>query len=260
MKSKIEEIFDSLLNEIKRGRSVEDCLEEYPQFAEALEPLLRLATNIQELPKPEPSQEAIAQALGTIKKATAEERRKEIRFSFRKIFSLQPAIIRAVAAVVLIVIIGWTTVFLSAKSLPGDLLYPVKLFTEKVQYVLTINPEGKAELHLVFADKRTNELLLSFKEGEEINRKLLSTMLNEAQLALEHAESLPAERSIKFVESVERCNHRQMEVLEKIKPMVCGSDTSVINEAINLCTERHHCIEHKIHPESNIDRCPCPCW
>jgi hypothetical protein len=260
MKLKADEILDLLLTEMQKGRSLEDCLEEYPEFAQELEPLLRLAGKIEDLPEPEPSPEAIESVLAKIREIAVSKELKEKKFSLRKIFSLHPVLVRAFAVVLLIIFIGWTSLSFSAKSVPGDVLYPVKLLTEKVQYILTISPEGKAELHLSFADRRTEELVLTFKESEALNKELLSAMLNEAQSALEYLESLTAERSAVLIEKVGKCNQYQKGVLEKIKPMACISDVAVINEAINLCTERHRCIKRILNPESNIEQCLCPCW
>ena len=46
----------------------------------------------------------------------------------------------------------------SKTSLPGDLLYPVKLTSEKVSLSLTINDSKKAEKHLEYAEERVNEM------------------------------------------------------------------------------------------------------
>jgi len=46
----------------------------------------------------------------------------------------------------------------SKTSLPGDLLYPVKLTSEKVSLSLIINDSKKAEKHLEYAEERVNEM------------------------------------------------------------------------------------------------------
>ncbi len=236
MKSKIEEVLDQLLKEIKKGRSIEDCLKEYPEYIDELGPLLRLAKNIEELPKPKPNAETVE---ATIRKVRTMIPAQKQRFSFKRIFSLKPALIPAVAVVVLVFLISWTTVFLSARSLPGDFLYPVKRLCEKVQYVLTIGPEGKAKLNLVCADKRAKEFVLTFKEGEKIDRELLNDMLHEKQMALKYSESLSAE----CLKNIKQCNCHQIEILEEIKPLLYGSDTMIINEAINKCNECDSCVD-----------------
>lgn len=260
MKPKIEEILDVLLNEVKKGKSIEDCLKDYPEYVDELEPLLRLATSIQDLPKPEPRQDAVATALRNVKEAVTEKSQKRIKFSLRKMFRLQPALIRAIAAVVLVVVVGWTTVTLSAHSLPDDMLYPVKRLTERIQYILTITPAGKAELHIVFAHKRSDEFARSFEEGEEMNRPLLNAMLNEAQSAMKYSESLHEERVTRLVEKIMTCNHHQREILEKIKPLSCSSDSPIIDEAINLCAQRHQFIEYTLNPEAYLEQPSSSCW
>ena len=77
MKLKRDEILDQLLEEIKKGKSIEDCLRAYPEFAEELEPLLRLAERIEDLPKPEPNPEVVESVLTKIREMAVKERQKE---------------------------------------------------------------------------------------------------------------------------------------------------------------------------------------
>ncbi len=54
---------------------------------------------------------------------------------------------------------GWvTTVNASFDSVPGDVLYPVKLATERVQVSLATSGERRAKLHAEFAGRRLDEL------------------------------------------------------------------------------------------------------
>ncbi len=250
MKSKIDELLDQLLEEIKKGRSIEDCLKEYPEYADDLEPLLRLAMSIEDLPKSEPTPEAVEVTLRRVRTMVAAQMQTKSKFSFRKVFSLQPVAMRALAVVLLICIAGFATVLLSARSLPGDTLYPVKRFCEQIQYFVTISPEGKAELHLAFADKRATEFILTFKEGEQIDRELFNALLNEKKLALECTESLLDESCRKMLEKIRKCNCQQMELLEQLKPLVVDSDTMLINEAIMSCTECGCGIERRLNQSS----------
>lgn len=73
------------------------------------------------------------------------------------------AIVRPVSvalASLLIVLSGWAaTVNASFASVPGDLLYPVKLATEKVQLSLAASSEQRARLHAEFAGRRLDEVM-----------------------------------------------------------------------------------------------------
>jgi hypothetical protein len=54
----------------------------------------------------------------------------------------------------------------SGSSLPGTLLYPVKLATESVRLALTPSDLGKAELNARFADERIDEIIRMAEKGE----------------------------------------------------------------------------------------------
>lgn len=70
-------------------------------------------------------------------------------------------VLRALTAVALVIILvlstSVTTVW-ADRSLPGDVLYPVKLTSEKVQLSLTSAPEDRAALSAEFAGERLKEV------------------------------------------------------------------------------------------------------
>jgi uncharacterized membrane protein YgcG len=53
----------------------------------------------------------------------------------------------------------------AAASLPGQFLYEVKLAAEQVRLSLTNNPEARAELNLVLAERRLNEIAELVEQG-----------------------------------------------------------------------------------------------
>ena len=65
-----------------------------------------------------------------------------------------------VLSVILLFIAGTGILGVNASktSLPGDLLYPVKLTSEKVSLSLIINDSKKAEKHLEYAEERVKEM------------------------------------------------------------------------------------------------------
>ncbi len=68
--------------------------------------------------------------------------------------------VRVVAVLVLAVVLLMSTSITTVRanrSLPGDILYPVKQATEKVQLTLTFEPEDKAKLIVEFAGRRVDE-------------------------------------------------------------------------------------------------------
>jgi hypothetical protein len=172
---KIETILTECIKDIKSGRAtLAECLNRYPSRRGELEPLLKVALNIQELPVVELDssykQAAKARLLQQISTAKVEKPR-----SFTNIFSFkQPlrfawarvAVFVAVALVVL-AMLGSGTVYASQNSLPGELLYPVKTSFEDVRILFAGSSGAKAKLNLQFAQIRLEEMnKLAASNGE----------------------------------------------------------------------------------------------
>lgn len=257
MKAKIDEILDKLIAEVREGKSPDDCLREYPEHADELKPLLYLASSIDALPRPEPDAEAVDVALRKTR-AFLKETSTPKAFSLRSIFLLRSVIVRVFAVVLLILALGVTTVMLSANSLPGDTLYPVKIATERVQLFLTTDTKGKAKLHVVYADKRTDEFASLLTPEVRINKDLLAEMLYETELAIDCAELLDKETAAEIIDQVAECSKHQMEVLQEARHCACEGDIAVIEEAIKECLNQHKCIECIKNPDTSNGHCPCP--
>ena len=60
---------------------------------------------------------------------------------------------------------GAATVYASQDSLPGETLYPVKIWSEDVRLDLTADPQDKLDLSLDFADERMAEIQELVDEG-----------------------------------------------------------------------------------------------
>lgn len=67
-------------------------------------------------------------------------------------------------------------VYASQNSLPGQLLYPVKLTTEKAQLAITANPDKKKDLKLKFIDKRIKEAEIISNE-KNINKNAAKALI-----------------------------------------------------------------------------------
>ncbi len=241
MKSRVEDIFARFLEEIEAGRNIEDCLAEYPDHAEELRSLLHLAGAVKKIPAAEPRPEAVQQAIRNVRQMVQADARTARRFSWRA-FVLHPVTVRTALAAVLVIVLGWTTVGLSAASLPGEILYPVKRLSEQVQYFFTTGSEGKAEMHILFADRRTEEFIMTFEPGEKIDQQLLESMLREAASAQQFVDELPAEFGEVLRRRIEACNRQQLSVLEHARDRVCDCDRDMIDAAINTCRTRSGCM------------------
>jgi len=236
MNRTIEEILDDCIIALDEGEDFDTCLSRYPEHVDELKPLLKTALKLQSLSEPVPNQQHLNELLiqiGSSKKMNNGAGNFKYWFA-----SVQPSLFRVVAIFLAFVIISTTAVSLSANSLPGTLLYPIKLFTEKVQFFLIRNSEGKAELRITFSEKRIEELVATNNRDNSLDRELLNATLDEAKKALDRISELPEKQQpITLLAKLDRLNAYQKDVLEQIE-VSTPEDDNVIQEAIDLCRDR----------------------
>jgi hypothetical protein len=103
-------------------------------------------------------------------------------------------VLAAVLAVVVAVAGLGGSVVLAAGSLPGELLYPVKLVSEDVSLALTLDPAGRAELALDFASERVEEMERLLQRGEDVPDAVVARLTRHMEQAMvEIARSRPEE-------------------------------------------------------------------
>ncbi len=180
MLKKFEDILAQCIEDIKAGRcSLEDCLTKYPSISKQLEPLLRVALEIREPPDVKPSPafkvRARVQLMEQIHAKQAVTKWPWFRYTgqvtpipHKRRFNMVGII---VAVVLAISALGGGTAYASQGSLPGDVLYPVKLSTEHVRVAFAGGDTDKAELYLTFANSRVEEMTALAERGrpEKVN-------------------------------------------------------------------------------------------
>lgn len=239
MKKPIEEILDICLEKVAQGVPIDEVLEQYPDYKDQLKHLLAIATDIKDAPVPTVSDRAVASCLIKMGKAIQLQKEKTRRVKLPRIsYFPSPAWIRGLVFVLILIFISWSTASLSAYSLPGDLLYPVKLVTEKVKYFLTINSEGKAELRITYSEERTKELVKHLNKKGELNTQLLKAMLDEAALALANVSRLPEDKETVYLSKLEHLNAYQKDILEGLKSKVPQPQQEELDNAIQMCGYR----------------------
>ena len=164
---KIEEILIQCIEDIKAGKtSLADCLGRYPDVRRELEPLLRIALSIKEPTDISPSDAFKIRARVNLmehihasqsgKRAPRSLSQASVRRGWYAGWARTVAIL--VAVILCISALGTGTAYASQSSLPGDTLYPVKLGTEQLQRVITLDDAAEVELELKFASTRLEEI------------------------------------------------------------------------------------------------------
>ena len=158
MAERFEDILNGCIDRLLQGDSLEDCLRGYPEQAAELEPLLRVALATQQASSIEPRAEFKAQARYQIQSLLHARGQKRQRQGV-PLFGWLPRWATAVAfALFLVLVAGGGTVAAASSSLPGEILYPVKLATEQVRLAFAFSDTGKAELYAQFAVRRSEEI------------------------------------------------------------------------------------------------------
>lgn len=236
MKNQIEEILDICLDKIDKGVSGDELLSQYPDYKDELKELLVIAKSIKDSSPIHASNKGLYSSL--IKVGKEIQLQKEIAHKPRFFYFKFPILAKAFVFALIIIFISVGTINLSARSIPGDFLYPIKLITEKVKFLLTINSEDKAELRIIYSEERTRELVKYLDKKGSLNTDIVKSMLDEASFALENISRLPEDEKKVYYLKLEHLNAYQKNILEDIKPRVTLPQKEKLYSAIEMCDRR----------------------
>jgi hypothetical protein len=193
MARKLEDIFNECYERIRSGESLKSCLKRYPKHAAELEPLLKTAFDIGRRasyihPRPEFKHWARVHLEGMQHHARQQRQpAKPGPFIWRQSWSV------AVAAVLIIVLTGSSTVIASSNALPDEPLYPVKLATEDMRLAFAVSDTQKAQVHTQLAETRAAEVETMADQGKTehaaITAARLAKQLELANSAITRVES-----------------------------------------------------------------------
>ena len=264
MRPNLPEILDRCLDDMARGRTAEESLAPYPEAAAELAPLLMAGATLRSLPRQEPRRPALDAALLRVgaslpRKGAAPEGGTVPRPGMGWLRSAGGMAFRwaTAAALSLIMVAGIGTA--SAHSTPGDLLYPLKLATERVTFALTSTPERRAELRLSFADDRLDELVRSSQRTGTIDPVLLRQLLQEAELALKDAGPTQADRYTLFLAKLDAFNAYQKATFKNLGTTARPEDAKLLKRAISVCDERGRWIQERMAAPEGERKSGC-CW
>jgi hypothetical protein len=230
----LEKILESCIEKRrKHGLSVEEILKDIPgKEAEDIRPLLELAEELTLLPDPEPSPGAALKIMAQV----VSEQKKNNANKWRLLWTKN--ILRIAAGFVVIFFLGLGSAYASSNSLPGDFLYPLKRFTEKVRFFLASTDKDKAELRLIFSDKRLAEAVKKHQKGKPIDPALLDDMLNEARKALLYSTKLDIKDKKELVSLLDRTTLRQRDGIENLYKKASPDEQKTLSPFLCACNHR----------------------
>jgi len=188
MSKEFNNILDECLEQLLvKGETIEQCLQNYPERAVELEPLLQTALASRQAVTIQPRAEFKARARYQFHSALQEwESRKRGPF-----LSWFPRWATVVTIILGVLLMGGGTIAAAGYSMPDNFLYPIKLATEQVQLTLTPSDLGKARLYVKFADRRVAEIIYTANKGNAQQIEVITQRLDKRLIMLASLTSAP---------------------------------------------------------------------
>jgi hypothetical protein len=177
---KIEELLDRCLDSVPSGGGGDKILKDCPDStAKEILGLIETSEKLKSLPDPAMDIKGAMLALAKLRVGGQ---------SVKKTFPF--AALRRAAILILSSTLLLYAFISSSASAPGDILYPLKLITEKAQFFISIDKAHKTELRIIFSNERLNEAVKKYEKEGIIDTELFEKMLDNARLALRSASEL----------------------------------------------------------------------
>jgi len=235
----IEEALEDCISRVAAGEgSAEDCAASYPQHADELVSLVRLADEIRSLPRPVPPDWGLAYIQEGVRRA-AKARHGAARA--RVVPRLRRLVWRLaqIAAVVLVAVaLSMGSVTVAAESLPGSPLYPIKRAVEQVQLRVTFDPQQRVALRLALAERRANEIVALAHRSQPVDEITLAVMLEETGIAIRQLQNLPPDAARTLLTRAQNVLDYQQICLVHIRPDAPKAALAAIDQAIQICQQR----------------------
>ncbi|MEE9616980.1 MAG: DUF5667 domain-containing protein, partial [Anaerolineae bacterium] len=249
-KVSFDQSLERCLQKIVRTGDIEASLRRYPQYADRLHPLLEMAQATRR------HYEAVPEAPGGL--AVGRERLLAVAAQQRaRIVAATPAAGTAttrikgrrmklvfatrlvtvlLAVVVGTAVLGGGIVWAAGDSLPGDLLYPVKLVTEDVRLALAPAPADQVDLALWLTEERAEEVQALVAAGRPVPDETVVRMEQHVERALTQAAWASDEKEMAgLLTCIAERTRTQAQVLEQAQAMASRQAQAGLERAVTAC-------------------------
>lgn len=169
MSERLFEALEDCITAINSGRGLEECLAKYPDLADELRTLIETSTAAKSLTATQVPAAARNRSRTMLLEHAA--RKRKTRKPWLTYFRI-PRLAMSLAALLVVLVFSFNGLIItSAKTIPGDTLYPVKRAAETVRLKLTNNVEKKHQIEVDYTRRRTEEVieLLQLNRTEKIS-------------------------------------------------------------------------------------------
>ena len=138
------------------------------------------------------------------------------------------------------------TVYAAQSSMPDDLLYPVKTFTEDIQVRLESDPEQRLDLYASFANRRLDEIEAQFLAGEEVSPKALARLEKLSEKMLQQAAQVGEQGLENALRQVQQALELQNQLMTKLQKQTPGPGEQGLVQAQEMINSRLQLVENGI--------------
>ncbi len=165
MNRDMEKTLITCLDQLQQGESIDTILSRYPDVADGLRPYLETAGMLTRL-SAQPSI-ATKQASQNAFLAQAAALRDPQSSTVPILLTLRRLLMPAASFAVLLLLLAFTVVTMSASAIPGDSLYATKRSLEEFRLMLVSDSEQSLNLSQQFQQERLREIVLLLRSGRE---------------------------------------------------------------------------------------------
>jgi hypothetical protein len=168
---------------------------------------------------------------------TSETRHKGWNIFARK--ERSPMTVLARLALVLFIALGGSgaTAFAAQASMPSDLLYPVKIFSEDFRLALTTDPQAAFDLLLELAQKRAGEIAEMAGVDEPVSSRVNLRLQEHLQQALQQAAQLDDENMLKAMEQLQIMAKEQTQTMMQVQTRASDQASEAVRNAQQTMTQ-----------------------
>lgn len=148
-------------------------------------------------------------------------------------------------ALVLVIALGGTgaTTYAAQASMPSDLLYPVKTFSEDFRLTLTTDPQAAFDLLLELAQKRVNEISAMADAGEQVSSRVNLRLQKHLQQALQQAAQLDDENMLKAMEQLQIMVKVQTRTMMQVQTRASDQASEAVRNAQQTMTQMENVVQ-----------------
>jgi hypothetical protein len=251
MNDSLTEILDRCLSRNQTGTAtIQECLQEHPEHAEALATLLGIAGEVHsDLAPPEPGEVFVSTAkirlLNRLRAAQKGTPQAEARRTRRLRWSWRPAYILASLMLALgLLAMSAGVARASEWALPGDVLYGVKRTIEEARLALTWSAAGDAALLTQFIDGRLTETEALLAAGREDDiAESLAGYEDMLTRLIDLADQTPISGGPGSLEHIQASLAQHIQTLQRVQVQAPPAAQEAISNAIDQSNHGQEVIE-----------------